>query len=101
MHQNHNEEFGIFVVCREGESITSLLRRFKRKVTKSEVLKEYRRKTEYIKPSVRKRNKSKEARKREEKERMKAEKDQAKKLQKRKKMNTERSHEEYENTTGD
>lgn len=68
------DDFGIMVTCREGETITSLLRRFKRKVSKSEVLKEFKRHTEFLKPSVKKKRKVKEARARVEKERLKNEK---------------------------
>lgn len=73
------DSFGVFVVAREGENITSLLKRFKRKVTKAEVLKEFREHTEFLKPGVKKRKKQKEARSRAEKELLKMEKDNVKK----------------------
>lgn len=75
------KEFGVYVTMREFESIDSLLKRFKRKVTKSEIFKEFRDHMEYLKPSVKKRKKSLDARRRDLKEQIKAEKD----LQKRKK----------------
>lgn len=78
---SEKKEIGICVITRESENIESLLKRFKRKVTKSEILKEYKEKTEYLKPSVSKRKKSIDARRRDAKEQAKAEKD----IQKRKK----------------
>lgn len=90
------KEFGICVVARESESIESLLRRFKRKVTKSEILKEYRDHTEFLKPSVEKRKKSMEARRRDLKEQAKAEKD----LQKKRKKKFKRGERDNENTSG-
>lgn len=42
------------VVARQGESLDSLLRRFKRKVVKENILGDLRRKEEYEKPSERK-----------------------------------------------
>ena len=93
--KENNKEFGICVTTRESESIESLLRRFKRKVTKSEILKEYRDHTEYLKPSVKKRKKSLDARRRDLKELAKAEKD----MQKRRKK-FKKGEREYENTSG-
>lgn len=46
---------------RKNESIDRALKRFKRQVNESGVLNEYRSRTEYIKPSVRKREKLKKA----------------------------------------
>jgi small subunit ribosomal protein S21 len=78
------DDFGVEVVLREGESITSLLRRFKRKVSKSEILKDYRKHGEFMSPGVKRRKKIKEARARVIKEMRKIEKDATKKEQKRK-----------------
>lgn len=94
MLKNTNEN-GICVIARESESIESLLKRFKRKVTKSDILKEYKLTTEYLKPSVEKRKKSMEARRRVIKELAKLEKD----IQKKKKKKGERK--KYEKTAGD
>ena len=95
LRDNKEKEFGICVVARESESIESLLRRFKRKVTKSEILKEYRDHTEYLKPSVQKRKKSMDARRRDLKEQVKVEKD----IQKRKKK-FKKGEKDYENAPG-
>ena len=65
---------GVTVNLRKGESVESLIKRFKRKVGKSGILKEVRDRSEYLKPSVRKRKKSNEAKKRDEKDRAKLEK---------------------------
>ena len=75
-------EKGICVITREAESIESLLKRFKRKVTKSDILKEFKLTTEYLKPSVKRRKKSVEARRRKIKEMMKVEKESQKKKKK-------------------
>lgn len=93
------DEFGVFVTTRDGETITSLLRRFKRKVTKSEVLKEYRAHTEYLKPGVKKRRKQKESRSREEKEKLKMERDAVKRTNMKKKFIPKEKN--NENVTGD
>ena len=93
------DEFGVFVTTRDGETITSLLRRFKRKVTKSEVLKEYRAHTEYLKPGVKKRRKQKESRSREEKEELKMERDAVKRTNMKKKFIPKEKN--NENVTGD
>ena len=42
------------VVAKDGESVEALLRRFKRKVEASGILKDVRKKEYYVKPSVRK-----------------------------------------------
>ena len=81
MYKNINED-GISVITRESEGIESLLRRFKRKVNKSEILKEYKLTTEYIKPSVKRRKKSMDARRRIVRELVKMEKDIKKKKKK-------------------
>lgn len=86
MFDSNNPDLqGIAVVKRPHETEESLIRRFKRKVTKSEILREYKKKLEYIKPSIAKKRKSIEARKRDEKDAEKAKKkyDKMKKNQKR------------------
>ena len=52
------------VRARPEESVDSLLRRFKREVAKSELLKELRRREYYMPPSEKRRRKSAEAQKR-------------------------------------
>ena len=52
------------VSAKEGESFEKLLRRFKKKVEAAGVLKELRRREHYLKPSVRKKQKSAAADKR-------------------------------------
>ena len=52
------------IKARPGESLDSMLRRFKKEVLKSEVLKDLRKKEYYISPSEKRRLKSAEARKR-------------------------------------
>jgi len=76
MKTNFDDEklIGITVNLRKGESVESLIKRFKRKVGKSGILKEVRDRSEYLKPSVRKRKKSNDAKKRDEKDRAKLEK---------------------------
>jgi len=58
------KEVGICVIARDKEDIESLIRRFKKKVNKSGILKDLRKKEYYDKPSMAKRKKSAEARKR-------------------------------------
>ena len=52
------------VRVKEGESLDSALRRFKRQVTRSGTLVEVRRREHYEKPSVKRKKKSEAARKR-------------------------------------
>lgn len=52
------------VVCRENESVDSALKRFKRKCQKDGIIGDLKKKQEYQKPSVRKKEKQKAARKR-------------------------------------
>jgi len=56
-------------VVRENESLDDALRRFKRSVSKSGALQEYRKREFYEKPSVKKKLKSEAARKRNKKRR--------------------------------
>lgn len=48
-------------IVKKNESIERALKRFKRQVNESNVLNEYRSRTEYVKPSVKKREKLKKA----------------------------------------
>lgn len=52
------------VVVKEGESIDSALRRFKRNVAKAGIQQEIRKREHYEKPSVKRKKKSEAARKR-------------------------------------
>ena len=52
------------IKARPGETLDSMLRRFKREVMKSEVLKDLRKKEYYVSPSQKRRLKSAEAQKR-------------------------------------
>ncbi len=52
------------VKLREGESLDSALRRFKRQIARSGVLTELRKREHYEKPSVKRKKKSEAARKR-------------------------------------
>jgi small subunit ribosomal protein S21 len=58
------KEVGIAVIARDKEDIESLIRRFKKKVNKSGILKDLRKKEHFDKPSMAKRKKKAEARKR-------------------------------------
>ena len=51
------------IIVGENEGIESALKRFKRKCQKDGIVSDLRRKEEYVKPSVRKKEKSKAARK--------------------------------------
>jgi small subunit ribosomal protein S21 len=62
------KEVGISVVARGNEDIESMIRRFKKKVNKTGILKDLRKKDYYMKPSIAKRRKSAEAKKRLERE---------------------------------
>jgi small subunit ribosomal protein S21 len=79
----------VCVELRNSESIDSLIRRFKKKVIKSEILREYRDKTEYLKPSIKKRKKSMDARRRDEREKTKLVKEMSKKKKKKEIVNNE------------
>lgn len=52
------------VIVKEGESIDSALRKFKRQVAKAGIQQEIRKREHYEKPSVRRKKKSEAARKR-------------------------------------
>ena len=57
------------IQLREGETVESALKRFKRKVLQEEIIREIKRHAFYLKPGERKRLKSKLARKRSRKKR--------------------------------
>ncbi|OGR10233.1 MAG: 30S ribosomal protein S21 [Deltaproteobacteria bacterium RIFOXYB12_FULL_58_9] len=54
----------VYVAAREGEHIDKLMRRFKKKVEASGILKDVRQREHYLKPSVRKKLKTAAAAKR-------------------------------------
>jgi small subunit ribosomal protein S21 len=68
------EDFGVCVVAKDGESFESLERRFKKKVNKSGIEKDMLLRMFYEKPSIRKRRKRAEARRRLRREQLKYEK---------------------------
>ena len=80
-----DEKVGVTVVLRESETADSLIKRFKKKVHKSEILREYKNKMEYFKPSIAKRKKSADARRRDERDLLKMERMMEKKHKKTKK----------------
>ena len=72
---NDNERLqGITVIAREGESIEALIKRFKKKVNKSEILKDIKKHMFYEKPSRVKNRKKIESEIRRKKEEKKLEK---------------------------
>jgi len=62
------KEVGIVVIKKDNEDDESLIRRFKKKVNKSGILKDLKKKDYFDKPSMAKRKKKVEARKRLERE---------------------------------
>lgn len=68
MRHTTNDLMGICVLRREGESMESMIKRFKRKCTKAEIIKEVKSRQEYEKPSVKRKRKSQEARRRKQKD---------------------------------
>lgn len=74
MYKYVDERKGIIVVRRENEDIDSLIKRFKKKVNKSGILKELKQHSAFEKPSVKRKRKEKEARLRLQKDLMKQEK---------------------------
>jgi small subunit ribosomal protein S21 len=77
---------GIMVVKREGEDVESLIKRFKKKVNNSGILRELKNASAFLKPSQKKKRKRKEAAIRKEKEDSKIKK---------------RGHRSYEKHPGD
>jgi len=71
MNEKQNEIRGVFVERRDNEDGESLIRRFKKKVSKSGILQDLKKKSFYIKPGERRRKKSADARRRNEKEKIK------------------------------
>jgi len=68
MNEKKNEIRGVFVERRDNEDMESLIKRFKKKVSKSGILQDLKRKAFYIKPSEYRKKKSLDARRRNEKE---------------------------------
>ena len=60
-YYNRREKTGICVVKRKGESDEDLLRRFRKKFSKSGIMKEFKEKMYYEKPSDKKRRKRAQA----------------------------------------
>lgn len=56
----HSDFLGICVTLRQGEDIGALIRRFKKRVSKSGIIQESRRRMSYEKPSDTRRRKSRE-----------------------------------------
>ena len=71
---NIDEKEGIVVIRRQNEDIESLIKRFKKKVHKSGILKDLRNKAFYEKPSDKKRRRKNEAKTRAALEKQKIEK---------------------------
>jgi len=67
-------EVGVSVIKRDGEDIESLLRRFKKKVNNSGILKDLKEKSHYEKPCIQRKKKRLEAKKRLIREQIKIEK---------------------------
>lgn len=61
MIQNMDEKKGLVVIARYDESIDSLIKRFKKKVNRSGILREFKDSTVYQKPSEKKKRKRIEA----------------------------------------
>lgn len=61
MNLNSDEKKGIVVIARYDENIDSLIKRFKKKVNRSGILKEFKDNTFYQKPSEKKKRKRIEA----------------------------------------
>jgi len=57
---NETQEYGLIVRSREGENFESLIKRFKRKVSKDGIIQEVRKRIFYEKPSVKKNRKRRE-----------------------------------------
>lgn len=60
----------IGVIVERGESIDKAIRRFKKKIDSSKILREYRDRQEFVKPSVRKRLQKAKAKRREQERRL-------------------------------
>jgi small subunit ribosomal protein S21 len=71
VYYNKVYEVGICIVKRDGEDIESMIKRFKKKVNKSGILKDLKRKSQFDKPSIARRKKENEARRRLEREKRK------------------------------
>lgn len=73
-NQAIDKKMGLVVFRRENEDIESLIKRFKKKVNNSGILRELKNHSAYEKPSIYKKRKRKEAQIRREKEEMKTQK---------------------------
>jgi ribosomal protein S21 len=65
----------IGVIVEKGESIDRAIRRFKKKIDSSKILREFRDRQEYVKPSERKKQKAARAKRREQERRILADLD--------------------------
>lgn len=65
----------IGVIVEKGESIDRAIRRFKKKIDSSKILRQYKERQEYIKPSERKKQRMAKAKRREQDRRMMADLD--------------------------
>lgn len=73
---NHPPRTGkIGVIVEKGESIDRAIRRFKKKIDSSKILREYRDRQEYVKPSERRKKEMAKARRREKERRILADLD--------------------------
>lgn len=61
MYHSIDEKKGLIVVARENESVDSLIKRFKKKVNRSGIIREFRNATFYQKPSEKRKKKRIEA----------------------------------------
>ena len=82
MKHEKNDVIGVVVFKRDGESFDSLLKRFKRKCTKSDIFRDLKKHEEYVKPSVRRKMKHNEELRRRRKESEKAARLASKKIKK-------------------
>jgi small subunit ribosomal protein S21 len=70
-NQGNDKRMGLVVIRRDNEDIESLIKRFKKKVNNSGILREVRAHSFYEKPSVKRKRKEKEAKIRREKDALK------------------------------
>lgn len=70
-NQNQPPRIGkIGIIVEKGESIDRAIRRFKKKIDSSKILREYRDRQEYVKPSERRKKEMAKAKRREKERRM-------------------------------
>jgi len=70
-NQVNDKKMGLVVIRRENEDIESLIKRFKKKVNTSGILREVKNHSAYEKPSIKRKRKRKEAKVRREKDALK------------------------------